>query len=329
MEKIKRGDWVDISQKLPAFCRRIEDQIEQIVEFNCQNNVCKDENAADKNPDRAWCDATELLAMFNKQASFKHKDLFVQRLKEMEQEKIGYNILCVGYALECYDMCFNKPVAEALPLKGDALSKWLEKQYARESEWAAWGAGSDIDALGSAFYQNKKYFMVEPDLKTLFDWLNSSVNPNFGMWGNGRNMLDMVNGFYRLTRGTYAQFNVDLPLPEKVIDTVLTHTKILSEEQHVTACNTLDIIHPLWLCKKQTDYRFKEGKVFALKWIEEVLDNWTDTKGYSFLLHDHTKVSMMGTEMWLSILYLLCDYVGLSHLLTFSPKGVHRLNTQI
>ena len=44
---------------------------------------------------------------------------------------------------------------------------------------------------------------------------------------------------------------------------------------------------------------------------------------------DHSATSLMGTEMWLSILYLMCDYIGISHLLNFSPKGVHRLYTEI
>ncbi|MBQ2967121.1 MAG: hypothetical protein IJE10_03230 [Clostridia bacterium] len=319
----------DVQAKLSSFCRRVEEQIEQIVLQNFKNGKCTDPYAADKNPDRAWCDAAELLAMFEKQNSFVYKVELLQALKAMEQQEIGYNILCVGYALECFGSHFEKPITKAEVLKGETLSKWLEKQYARDSEWVAWGAGSDVDALGSAFYQNKKYFDAEPDLKTLFDWLNSAVNPAYGMWGSGENILDMVNGFYRLTRGTYAQFNVDLPLPEKTIDTVLAHAKILNTEQHITACNTLDIIHPLWLCKKQTDYRADEGKGFALTWIEEVLNNWTDNKGFSFMLHKHSEASMMGTEMWLSILYLLCDYAGLSHLLTFSPKGVHRLYTEI
>ena len=32
----------------------------------------------------------------------------------------------------------------------------------------------------------------------------------------------------------------------------------------------------------------------------------------------------MGTEMWLSILYLLCDYAGIADLLCYEMKGVHK-----
>ena len=50
---------------------------------------------------------------------------------------------------------------------------------------------------------------------------------------------------------------------------------------------------------------------------------------YEFLLSDHSNTSLMGTEMWLSILYIMCDYIGIADLLTYSPKGVHRLYTKI
>ena len=320
----------NINTKISSFCMRAEEQIEQIVLTSCKNGKCTDPNAADKNPDRAWCDAIELLAMFDKQDNFVYKKEFIRVLKEMEQQQIGYNILCVGYALECLNLHFDKPILKADSLSGKALSDWLAEQYSRKSSLPAWSAGSDVDALGSAFYQNKKYFGSEPDLKTLFDWLNNAVNPDYGMWGSGKDILDMVNGFYRLTRGTYAQFNVELPYPEKVVDTVLMHaSQILCKEEHITACNTLDVIHPLWLCKKQTDYRTDEAELFALKWIEEILNNWVENEGFAFCLHKHDEASMMGTEMWLSILYLLCDYADCSHLLNYCPKGVHRLYTEI
>ena len=167
------------------------------------------------------------------------------------------------------------------------------------------------------------------DKENMFSWLNQYVNPATGMWGSEKNLLDTVNGFYRLTRGTYAQFNMDLPMPEKVIDTVLNHAPVLNQEKHVTACNTLDIIHPLWLCRKQTSYRLEEGMAFATKWIDIVMDNWVDRKGFSFVLMNHNETSMMGTEMWLSILYLLCDYAGVSGILNYIPKGIHRPYTKI
>ena len=150
------------------------------------------------------------------------------------------------------------------------------------------------------------------------------------MWGRGTDLLNMVNGYYRLTRGTYAQFNKEVPLPEKAIDTIFAHMGYLSEDpSHETSCNVLDVIHPLWLTKKQTDYRYSEGKEFVIKWIDKIIENWVHEKGFAFVLTDHSHTSLMGTEMWLSILYYCCDYVGISDMLNYFPKGVHRKYTEI
>ena len=315
---------------ITKFCDKVKEQVEGLVLSHIENDVCKDEKAADKNPIRAYCDAVEILSMFDLQDSFPQKELLLKALKEAHTNEIDYTLMCVGYALENLGTSISQPVSSANELKGDKLNKWLEEQYLKPRAWPAWAFGSDVDALGTAFYQNKKQFALDADTKTLFEWLNQKINPKFGMWGSGENMLDMVNGFYRLTRGTYAQFNVDLPLPEKVVDVVLPHaSEILEQPQHITACNTLDIIHPLWLCKKQTEYRSDEGCAFARKWIEIVTDNWVENEGFAFELLKHENASMMGTEMWLSILYLLCDYVGESETLNYMPKGIHRLYTEI
>ncbi|MFF3818510.1 hypothetical protein [Streptomyces bluensis] len=76
------------------------------------------------------------------------------------------------------------------------------------------------------------------------------------MWGTpsadaGR--LQVVNGYYRLTRGSFAQFGVPVPFPERVVDAVLDHAR---DARHFgsgreNACNVLDVAHPLWLCGRQ------------------------------------------------------------------------------
>jgi len=50
---------------------------------------------------------------------------------------------------------------------------------------------------------------VPDDGKALFGWLLTRVNPAWGMWGQptfGQAALRVVNGYYRLTRGSFAQF---------------------------------------------------------------------------------------------------------------------------
>ena len=89
----------------------------------------------------------------------------------------------------------------------------------------------------------------------------------------------------------------------------------------------LDVIHPLWLCRRQTSHRLREGMEWAVVWIDRILDNWTDGKGFSFDLLLQDNPTLMGTEMWLSILYLLCDYTGTARRLCYYPHGVHRTGT--
>ena len=74
------------------------------------------------------------------------------------------------------------------------------------------------------------------------------------MWGSAtaeRGLLPVVNGFYRASRGTFAQFGTPLPYPERVIDTVLRHARDPRWFAPVArnACNVLDVAHPLWLAR--------------------------------------------------------------------------------
>ena len=70
-------------------------------------------------------------------------------------------------------------------------------------------------------------------------------------------------------------------------------------------------------------------KELAVVWINRIIEKWVSGNGFAFVLSDLENPSLMGTEMWLSILYIMCDYLGIEHLLNFSPKGVHRLHTEI
>ena len=313
--------------KLLDFCEMVSAQIEKIISSHIVDGKYVDINAADKNPNRAWCDAVEILSMFGRENYIAEKDEFIKRIQDMQEDAIDYNVLCLGYCLENLGSQFKNPILSAERLEGDMLIEFLKKLPWIDN---AWEAGSVIDSLGTAFYHNKKYFNLDPDIDTMFKWLDENINLKYGMWGQNDNAHDLVNGFYRLTRGTYAQFNKEIPYAEKMIDTVFEHSNtFFVDESLETSCNILDIIHPLWLAKKQTDYRCTEGKELAIRWINKIIENWVFDKGFAFVLSDHSATSLMGTEMWLSILYLMCDYIGISHLLNFSPKGVHRLYTEI
>lgn len=124
------------------------------------------------------------------------------------------------------------------------------------------------------------------------------------MWGSHTEeflWLMAVNGFYRLTRGTYAQFGILLPYPEATIDTLLRHA---SDAEYFgdhagNACNVLAVVHPLWLCLKQTDHRREEAELRIRTRLPVILDSWEDGHGFPFELANG-KPSLQETEMWMA-----------------------------
>lgn len=278
---------------------------------------------------RPICDAVEVMAMFEGLEALKNKDEIIQKIQSLQSDTVDYNVLTVGYSLEVLGSHIARPFGELEEIQKD-VSGWLLRQGWNENPWYA---GDHVDCLGTATYQNKKYFNTSHIENELFGWLNIHANPVTGMWGSDNNgdFQLPVNGFYRLTRGTYAQFGMKLPYPEVSIDTILRHSRNTKyfNENCGNACNVLDIIHPLWLCAKQTNYRKKEGEAFAQAQIKRILSNWQEGLGFSFELEKTETPTLQGLEMWLSILYLLCDYVGISNNLCYRPKGVHRLENPI
>lgn len=283
-------------------------------------------NSKGKTEVRPWCDAVEIAAMFGELPNLESKDALVRRLHGMQNDVIDYDVLTLGYALEVLGERLNHGYSEVESITNAALDKWLDSL---NWEKEAWQAGAYVDHFATALYFNKKYFDSAVSGEMLFSWLNSHANPETGMWGspNGTDFLQPVNGFYRLTRGTYAQFGISLPYPQRAIDTLLLHVANSDyfRADRGNACNVMDVIHPLWLCAKQTDYRLNEGKAWALFQINRILGNWQSGDGFSFELDRSVPAGLMGTEMWLSVLYLLVDYLGLGGVLGYKPMGVHRI----
>ncbi|SDR82629.1 transferase hexapeptide (six repeat-containing protein) [Actinopolymorpha singaporensis] len=244
----------------------------------------------------------------------------------------NYHILSVGYALELLGTSFPEPVRAVSDLPGHEL---VARLAALPWDTRGWSAGSWVDGVGTALHRNLVDFGVTGPAETLFGWLLTNADPFTGMWSrpdvNGR-WLQPVNGFYRLTRGTYAQFGLPLPYPEQAMDTVLTHSRDAGYfgDDLGNACNVLDVIHPLWLIGKQTRLRRNEGEVWARRQLERALTRWRDGAGFSFGLEDGRGAErdrtpgLQGTEMWLAVIWLLADYLGESGALGYRPRGVHR-----
>ncbi|MEM6855077.1 MAG: acyltransferase, partial [Planctomycetota bacterium] len=110
------------------------------------------------------------------------------------------------------------------------------------------------------------------------------------------------------------------------IDTVLAHA---NDRRHfgpgkATACFVLDIIHPLWLCLRQTDHRAAEARATAEFWLIDTIDRWRGGEGFSFETRGDATPGLMGTEMWLSIAWLCADVLGLTTPNDHPPLGIHR-----
>jgi hypothetical protein len=176
-------------------------------------------------------------------------------------------------------------------------------------------------------------------LEALFGWLLTHADPWTGMWGTpspeaGR--LQVVNGYYRLTRGSFAQFGLPVPHPERVVDAVLDHARdarYFGAGQE-NACNVLDVAHPLWLCTQQLgtstngdSYRSAEIRTWAERQLAATLLRWQDGQGFGFgpgATGPGPEPGLQGTEMWLTIVWLLADLLGRSDTLGYRPRGVHR-----
>ena len=244
--------------------------------------------------------------------------------RPMRQDGLAlYNVLSVGYAIEVLG---GRPLhrVAAVELGASELCDWLESLTWRERAWAA---GSDVDSIGTALYFNARYFGTGRARETLFGWLAMKQDRSTGLWGSptaAEGLLQPVNGFYRLTRGTYAQFGLPVPNAERAIDSVLLNCRNYGgfSGRTYTACNLLDTIHPLLLCLKQTDYRRVEAEAIARAVIGRAEERWIDGEGFAFA--DGQEASLQGTEMWLSVVHLAADLLGIADEFAFVPKGVHR-----
>ena len=298
---------------------------------------------------RPNCDAIEIAAAFGGLPALLSRQEWVDLLQASQDKATGlpldpwsppapdaplerlgdgnttYQILSIGYALECLGAHLRQPIRVVQDMPIDALHDALN-----QLPWStrAWGAGAWVDAFGTALWMNRQHFGLMGPIAPLFDWLRQHCKPYTGLWGDStaqEGWLQPVNGFYRLTRGTYAHFDLPVPYAEAAIDTVLAHVRVNQNfvSHNVNACNVLDIVHPLWLCMRQTDYRRADILRVIEQQVSLIPGRWQPNAGFGFAPTDTP--GLQGTEMWLSILYIAADALGLAPELGYSPKGVHWL----
>lgn len=237
----------------------------------------------------------------------------------------AYMILAAGYALEALGAKFTAPLAALDRMPPQRLAALFNALPWRDR---AWTAGSWVDALGTGLWINRARFGLEGPVRALFAQLAERCQPHTGMWGQARRedgWLQPVNGFYRLTRGTYAQFGERVPYPESAVDTLLAHARVADEFAHANAdmCNVLDVVHPLGFLAGATAHRRPEAMGVVERLLVRLLPRWIDGEGFGFA--PGQAPGLMGTEMGLAIVATAADALGEAQALGFAPRGVHRL----
>ncbi len=254
---------------------------------------------------------------------------------DLERGDVAYHVLCVGYALDVLGSEFPHPVRVVAEASPSQLLAGLEAQPWRGR---AWGAGAWVDMVGTALAWNHRRGVAGAtgSAEAVLGWLLTRADPETGLWGRAQHnggLLQVVNGFYRASRGTLAQFGLPLPYPKRVVDTVLRHAAdpAYFSPDRLNACNVLDVAHPLWLAGRQTDHRRTEVTGLAARLLDAALAGWVDGQGFGFRAPSPaaaslpaTQPGLQGTEMWLAIVWLLADLVGVSEVLGYRPRGIHR-----
>lgn len=245
---------------------------------------------------------------------------------DLRDGSLNYHLLSVGHALDLLGSRLAHPIRPLVHLTAQAVVAELDAL-----PWSvnAWEAGHFADAVGTGLRWNLAdgHLPRAGAVEAMFGWLITRCDPVTGMWGRQApsvGLLQVVNGFYRATRGTFAQFGVPLPYPERAVDTVLRHAEderyFLRHRQN--ACNVLDVAHPLWLAGRQTEYRRPAVREVAARLLDDALSHCRGGFGFAAPA-GVARPGLQGTEMWLSIIWYLADLLDLSPVLGYRPRGVH------
>lgn len=332
-----------------AFAARVKEQAPAVIaRYWSADDDCYVDPQAGQVTVRAQCDAIEIadLLLSAPPPAWPVVEA-IERLARLQDPATGlvggdpsgdllaggsYEILCVGYALDLLGARFTHPIAAVTSLSPEALTAFLDGL-----PWAKqpWTVAHYVDAIGTALLWDHR----RPSARTLTDvligWLTRNADPATGMWGSAETagLLQLVNGFYRASRGTFAQFGLPVPYPERVIDTVLQHVRdqSLFAPERQNACNVLDVAHPLWLAARQTGHRRDEIAAVARGLLADAIGHWVDGQGFGFLASRPANAGepkavpgLQGTEMWLAIVWLLADLAGVSDAVGYRPRGVHK-----
>lgn len=300
----------EFKKLIEDFGKKARETYQSVLDFHFKEGVFKNSPLHDERR-RAVCDAVEIAALFDSFPNQATKEELIDTIRAFQEDRHEYEcVMSASYALEILG---EKPIRFAYT---DNVNTW---DFMDSFSWKndAWDAGHNTDIYATACYMNRKHYK-DNFPEGIFNYLSLNQCTD-GLWGGG-NMNLRVNGYYRLTRGTYDQFKLKPFYVKEAVDTVLSYAKEKGVPDN--ACDALDIIHPLYFAKGFTSYRVSEGEAWCVKMLPVFIEKYTN-EGFAFKFG--TEASLKGTEMWLSIIFLMCDYLGLSDLLGYEPKGVHRV----
>ncbi|MDR1190222.1 MAG: hypothetical protein LBK60_00975 [Verrucomicrobiales bacterium] len=349
---------MNLESSLASFSAKVRAQLPRLFaryqSVTAGGGACYVNQPGQPRATRPNCDAVEIAALFNTPPPGRDRAGWVGFLQSLQDPASGlapdytaddarlnppppaefqfadqYSTMAVNYALECLGARLALPVTNAARVDEALLVTTLDGLHWRD---AAWGAGHWIDCHASCLCANRRHFGLDAPFATLFAWLDRHCDPVSGLWGAptaAERWLQPVNGFYRLTRGAYAQFGRPLPQPRAAKETIWRHAADVGffGAGRGNACYVLDVAHPLWLCLKQDPARRDEIRDWAAARLPLALTRWQDGRGFAFdpfAAGADGEPGLQGTEMWLSIIWLLADLCGAAASLGYEPQGVHR-----
>lgn len=249
----------------------------------------------------------------------------------------SYHLLSVGHALDLLGSRLPHPVVRVATMTATELVELLD---GLPWDTDPWHAGHLVDGVATALRWNvARGSGARPGVpEALFGWLTTRASTTTGTWGrpvgpDARRLA--VNGWYRAVRGTFATLGLPVPHPDRVVDTVLGHA---ADDRwfapaRQTACDVLDVVHPLWLLRDR-GYRRDEVRALVVRLLGDALDHAAPGGGFGFRAPDaagrrdgDAAVGLQGTEMWLTIVWLAADLLGHAELLSFRPCGTHEPGT--
>lgn len=180
------------------------------------------------------------------------------------------------------------------------LSEWSEARNWKN----AWFEGNNILFVGQLLVYLRdveRHPGAESALQFWFDWLDSTVDPNTGLWGtNGfcSPMEAVYGGYHQLL--VYYYENHLLPNPRGLVDTVLLlqhRDGGFNPDGNGGACEDVDSVDILVNCYKRLDYRRAEIRVALKRCIAHILATQNPDGGFPYCRNrEQSHMGIPGTQ---------------------------------